>query len=192
MIQRFGNLVREADLGAFDVIVHGCNCQATMGAGIAKTIKDRWPSVYERDRATFLADGAVLGNISQEIVTTQSGRELIVVNGYTQWIPGGSARPADYEAIAKVFEKVNMNYQGKRVGIPLIGCGLAGGNWKIVEVMAEELMKDVDLTVIHFPEDNYMMQVAIHGKITSNDDGIFYEYDGERFASSKIGFLPWK
>jgi len=28
------------------IIVHGCNCFCTMGAGIAKTIKELYPSAY--------------------------------------------------------------------------------------------------------------------------------------------------
>ena len=34
-----GDLLLLALAGHFDVIVHGCNCQCTMGAGVAKAIK---------------------------------------------------------------------------------------------------------------------------------------------------------
>ena len=30
-----GDLIKLAKVGKFDVIVHGCNCLSTMGAGIA-------------------------------------------------------------------------------------------------------------------------------------------------------------
>ena len=33
-----GDLIKLAQDGVFDVIIHGCNCQNTMGAGIAKTV----------------------------------------------------------------------------------------------------------------------------------------------------------
>ena len=36
-----GNLIALADAGQIDVLIHGCNCFCTMGAGIAKDIKSR-------------------------------------------------------------------------------------------------------------------------------------------------------
>lgn len=35
-----GDLLQLALDGAFDVIVHGANCQCVMGAGIARTIRE--------------------------------------------------------------------------------------------------------------------------------------------------------
>ena len=191
MRERFGNLVREDDLGFFYVILHGCNCQATMGAGIAKTIKDRWPEVYEFDKNTYDAGMAKLGRFGSVVVKTRTEKDLIVVNCYTQEFPGGSIRPVNYEAIASCFEKVNEKFKGMdfKIGIPLIGCGLAGGNWNIVKTMAQELMPDLKVTVIHFPTDNYTMQVAIHGQIDvikgNRGDEICYTYEGETFLADE-------
>jgi O-acetyl-ADP-ribose deacetylase (regulator of RNase III) len=43
---------------------------------------------------------------------------------------------------------LNRLFKGQRVGLPKIGCGLAGGDWNVVEfIMAEELT-DVDLTIM--------------------------------------------
>ena len=42
-----GDLIKLALNGTFDVIVHGANCQCTMGAGIAKAIKATFPEAYE-------------------------------------------------------------------------------------------------------------------------------------------------
>jgi O-acetyl-ADP-ribose deacetylase (regulator of RNase III) len=206
MKQRYGNLVREADLGLFDVILHGCNCQNTMGAGIALTIKKQWPAAYEADTKAFADGKAVLGELSLATVKNSKGGDLVILNCYTQFIPGGSKRPVDYEAIAKCFEKVNDMCSGVdlKIGIPLIGCGLAGGNWKIVEIMAQELMPDLDVTVIMFPEENYMQQVVIHGEITHDPNkdvttdeadyhasgNVYYEYEGEKFESTRVGLLP--
>ena len=44
-----GDLIQKARAGEFDVIVHGCNCFCTMGAGIAKTIKQVFPAAYLAD-----------------------------------------------------------------------------------------------------------------------------------------------
>ena len=47
-----GDLLALTNAGDFDVIIHGCNCQNTMGAGIAKSIKQQFPAAYADDLAT--------------------------------------------------------------------------------------------------------------------------------------------
>src|SRR5262245_29107160 len=42
-----GDLVKLALDGRFEVIIHGCNCQCEMGAGIAKVIKQTFPEAYK-------------------------------------------------------------------------------------------------------------------------------------------------
>jgi len=51
-----GDLIALALSGKFDVIVHGSNCFCTMGAGIAKTIKETFPAAYRADLATKKGD----------------------------------------------------------------------------------------------------------------------------------------
>jgi len=57
-----GDLLALALQGQFDVIVHGCNCFCTMGAGIAKTIKKQFPEAYVADQNTQPADHTKLGS----------------------------------------------------------------------------------------------------------------------------------
>lgn len=49
-----GDLIKLALSGKFTAIAHGCNCYKTMGAGIAKQIAERFPNVFEADKATML------------------------------------------------------------------------------------------------------------------------------------------
>ena len=37
-----------------DAIAHGCNCLGTMGAGIAKEIKNRWPEEMMKSYRSLL------------------------------------------------------------------------------------------------------------------------------------------
>lgn len=37
---------------------------------------------------------------------------------------------------------------GKIVGLPMLGCGLAGGSWNIVKLMIEETLVNKGLNVI--------------------------------------------
>ena len=41
-----GDLIALALTGRFDVIVHGCNCEGDMGAGIARAIPAHFSAVY--------------------------------------------------------------------------------------------------------------------------------------------------
>ena len=47
-----GDLIALAIQGEFDLIIHGCNCFCTMGAGISKTIKSKFPNAYLADKET--------------------------------------------------------------------------------------------------------------------------------------------
>lgn len=145
--ERFGNLVEEAY--SFDVIIHGCNCHNTMGAGIAKTIRERWPGAYDADTKAYEASMAKLGNIS-----LYREEKLDIINCYTQQDTAGAhqgARNLNYEALYRCLEKVSKLYFGKKIGIPLIGCGLAGGSWPIVRAMIYDMFSESDVTIVKFP-----------------------------------------
>jgi len=59
-----GDLLKMAEEGKFDVIVHGCNCFNTMGAGIARQIARRFPEAYAADCETIASDISKLGTFS--------------------------------------------------------------------------------------------------------------------------------
>ena len=143
-----GDLIDLAEQGWFDVIVHGCNCFHTMGAGIALTIKNTFPQVYEADLDTNYGDKDKMGDISYATAQTDKG-DLIVVNGYTQF-DFSSRINADYDAIRGVFQMVKILYSGKRIGYPAIGSGLAGGDWDIISKIIEEELEGEDHTFVQY------------------------------------------
>lgn len=140
-----GDLIELALQGKFDVIIHGCNCYCTMGAGIAKSIKKNFPKAFSADLATAKGDQEKLGTFSWARVTDQP---LIVINAYTQYHWRGTGRKADYEAIRKVFRHVKAQFAGKRIGYPAIGAGLAGGDWEIISSIIEEELNGEDHTFV--------------------------------------------
>ncbi len=140
-----GDLVKLAQEGCFDLIVHGCNCFCAMEAGIAKQIKDTFIEAYEADRATIKGDRTKLGSIS----FVEVGR-LIIVNAYTQYHYSGSEVLLDYDALRNCLRIIKKQFAGKRIGLPKIGAGLAGGDWnKIFTIIAEEL-KGEQWTVVEY------------------------------------------
>ena len=144
-----GDLIKLAIEGQFDLIVHGCNCFCTMGAGIAKTIKEKFPEAYQADLETEKGDKSKLGAISWAETVTKNGK-LIIVNGYTQYNWKGRGLKADYNAIREVFKGVKKSFSGLRIGYPAIGAGLAGGDWEIISEIIGEELKGEDHTFVEY------------------------------------------
>jgi O-acetyl-ADP-ribose deacetylase (regulator of RNase III) len=146
-----GDLIDLAKNGEFDLIVHGCNCFCTMGAGVAKGIRAAFPAAYQADLATLRGDRAKLGTCTfAEIVC--DGVSLIVVNAYTQFDYRGNGPKVDYDALRSCFGWIKRNYAGKKMGFPKIGAGLAGGNWpQIATIIAEELAGEDGVLVEFVP-----------------------------------------
>ncbi len=144
-----GDLIKLALEGKFDIIIHGCNCFCTMGAGIAKAIKSEFPEAFKADQITEKGDKSKLGIFTQA-TTTRSGHPITVINAYTQFNYRGKGIKADYDAIRKIFKKLKSEFPGKRFGFPLIGAGLAGGDWKVIsEIISEELQGE-NYTLVKF------------------------------------------
>lgn len=144
-----GDLIKLALAGEFDLIVHGCNCFCTMGAGIAKTIKQKFPAAYQADLVTTKGDKSKLGKISHASIELPTGK-LIVVNGYTQYNWQGYGVKSDYVAIRQVFKAIKNNFSGLRIAYPALGAGLAGGDWAIIAQIIEEELAGENHTFIEY------------------------------------------
>jgi len=149
-----GDLLKLANKGYFDIIVHGCNCQNVMGAGIAKQIKEQYPLNFEIDKK-----GILPGTIKSVVYLSK----LVVVNAYTQIHHTTNPKNIHpnhvglhdgeydrYMFIRICMKKINEIYKGKHIGLPLIGCGLAGGDWGIVEKIIRDELKDCKVTIVKY------------------------------------------
>ena len=139
-----GDLVKQA--GQFDVIAHGCNCFCTFGAGIAKAIREKFPEAYyEVDLTTKKGDRSKLGTITFTKNTTP-----VIINCYTQYNYGREKGRVycSYDAIRSCMKEIKAKFHGKKIGLPKIGCNLAGGDWAIVnQIIADELGQE-DVTIV--------------------------------------------
>jgi O-acetyl-ADP-ribose deacetylase (regulator of RNase III) len=133
-----GNLLDLAEAGEFDVVVQGCNCFNTMGGGIAREIRERYPYVAEVDAKTVRGDYKKLGNWTDEYVIVKNGLvEFKIINAYTQYNMSTGEDVFEYTAFQLILEKLTFVYPGKRIGLPYIGMGLAGGNKDVIIPMIE-------------------------------------------------------
>jgi O-acetyl-ADP-ribose deacetylase (regulator of RNase III) len=144
-----GDLIELANNGEFDVIGHGCNCFCTMGKGLAVSMKKAYPEIVMADHCTKKGDRGKLGTF-----THVDYGDLIVLNLYTQYDYalkyGDDLVFANYDAIRNCMKGIKKRYSGKRIGLPLIGAGLGGGDWNIISKIIEEELVDEDVTIVKF------------------------------------------
>ncbi|MBD3858346.1 macro domain-containing protein [Bacillus sp. 28A-2] len=133
-----GNILEASE----DIICHQVNCKGVMGAGLAKQIKSKYPNVFKDYKQLCTEQGDNLLS-SVQLITTKDGRTRM---------------QTDYDALRSCFQHlkdtVTHSPEEKNqtsIAIPYgIGCGLAGGDWTIVEEMIEEVLGDCKVTVYRF------------------------------------------
>lgn len=139
-----GNLLDMFDHEKFDIICHGCNCFFCFGGGIARQIAIRYPEAAYADKKTGYGDIHKLGTFSSAHIAGKGK----ILNCYTQYHYSSNKVAADYEAIRRVMHNVKQQYTGLRIGMPRIGCGLAGGDENIIiPIICEELSGE-DFTIV--------------------------------------------
>jgi len=135
-------------------IAQQCNCNTVKSHGLSKTLADKWPwaDVYSKRVAIGSRNATIAPSIPGTIdLVSNEDKTKFVICLYAQWAPG---KPGDYaryypktysdtsenrimwfkECIARIDElkldEIAMPYK--------IGCGLAGGNWKIYEKILQD------------------------------------------------------
>lgn len=146
--ETYGDLIKLAQEGNFQVIGHGCNCFCTMKSGLAPQMAKAFGCddyYYEHNR--YYGDISKLGNIDYKTFKYE-GFKLSVVNCYTQYSFNVAEKPLDYEALILCFRKMNFTFKGQHIGLPQIGCHLAGGDWEVVKKIIKKEFKDCNVTVV--------------------------------------------
>ncbi len=138
----------KGDLLASDcsIIGHQCNCFCTFGAGIARAIREQFPKAYEADLATKRGDRDKMGTF-----TDYQYEDRHIYNLYGQY-GFGPGRQTDYDALEQALTGMAADLAPEagdryKIGFPRLGCGLAGGEWSVVEAILERVWKDRQIYV---------------------------------------------
>jgi hypothetical protein len=105
------------------IIIHGVNCQKVMGAGLARSIRSKYPCVF----AKYVETKPKLGFFDP----IRINEDLWVGNCYTQDFFGRKDGVyVDYNALTHCLHQVKLFSEqlGLSVHSPIIGSGLGGGN----------------------------------------------------------------
>ena len=128
-------------------IAHSCNTLNIMGGGLAKQIKERFPQAWEADCKAHAEGKNILGSFSRAIFKTIFLKEGYgtIYNLYTQENIG-NGRQVNYESLYRSFINLRKEITSLAkekvfvLGLPYgISCGLAGGSWRIVNSMINEV-----------------------------------------------------
>lgn len=144
-----------------DYICHQVNCQGVMGSGIAKQIRERWPEVYESYMDTWSGYVEYMGYDSCRLLgkvdfapINDSKQE--VINMFCQDKCGYDGhRYTSYDAFATALHNITYRTdKGATIGFPKnIGCGLGGGNWKVISALIEEILgEDYEVYIYEYDE----------------------------------------
>lgn len=140
------------------VIMHQANCYGVMGAGIATQVKRDYYPAFEADLAfpESIGSRSRLGKYSYAWV---DGKHRVIFNLYGQHRYGrqgkyteeGKLKEALRGALRKLYDHRSSGRSQDfriKIGIPMfIGCGLAGGDWSVVEPMLQECADEFDFDI---------------------------------------------
>lgn len=149
---RNGDLLDLFKQKEFTAIAHGCNCFHTMGAGIAGQIAKKFPNSLVVDKQTPRGYLPKLGRYSE--AETEFG---LILNLYTQYLPGVEETTTLYSSIRRVFGRLNHDFNENKnfhLGIPKIGCGIAGGDWNNVSDIINDCTPQINICVVEFHKNN--------------------------------------
>lgn len=139
-----GDLIELALADSFEVIAHGCNCFCVQKSGLApQMVRAFSTDKFLMEQPHRVGDITKLGNIDY-----QDRDGLFVVNCYTQFSYDVSIKPLDYEALTLCLRKMNIVFKHAHIGLPMIGCHLAGGDWNRVKEIIKTELKDCEVTIV--------------------------------------------
>lgn len=138
------------------IVVHGCNARGVMGAGVAAAVRKRYPAAWEAYRNAWQARGLSVGEIVAVRVSAPDAPAKFIVNAVTQRDYGSDKHRVyvDYDAVEAAFQAVRdlALEHALAVHFPLIGCGLANGQWALVaERIERALGPDVSAHLWRWP-----------------------------------------
>ena len=138
----------------YGIICQQVNCKLVMGAGLAKQIRDKWPRVYTEYKLMMSTNHySRLGKCQiVEVIT----RKLYVANLFGQYAYGGfTKKHTNYNALTQAIQKLDSWHKSNchnsfPIWIPYkLGCGLAGGDWEIVQSILFQNLSDYFIVQRH-------------------------------------------
>ena len=124
-----------------EAFAHGCNCQGSMGAGIAKGFRERYPDMFEEYRLRCKADPRLF-NLGDAWLWRARNQPWVFNLGTQE---GYWRSRASYEAIETALRELRRQADVESItsiAMPRIGVGYGGLSWKKVRAIIERVFGD--------------------------------------------------
>jgi O-acetyl-ADP-ribose deacetylase (regulator of RNase III) len=129
-----------------DCICHQVNTKGVMGAGVAKAISRRYPVVKTKYQQLCKSEKNLLGRV--QAVSINERQMVLNVFGQENYGSFPGKVYTDYRALQIAFEFIKNTYSDKSLAFPYkFGCGLANGDWTIVEGLLKEYFNEMSVTL---------------------------------------------
>lgn len=138
------------------IICHICNDIGAWGAGFVLALSKKWayPEQFYRARQTYPLGHADILKVEDDIyVANMIGQHGVKIIHGGSYGANGAVKipdipPIRYTAVLNALSIVNefAVKNNATLHMPRIGCGLAGGEWKVIEAILKEIVT-VDVTV---------------------------------------------
>jgi O-acetyl-ADP-ribose deacetylase (regulator of RNase III) len=140
-----------ANTHAARAFAHGCNCQGSMGAGIAVRFRELYPDMYEEYRRRCKATPRRF-NLGDAWLWKADDRPWVFNLGTQEdyW-----HSRATYDAIDTALRDMRRQADEEEIGsiaLPRIGVGYGGLSWKKVRAVIERVFADWPGTLYVFEE----------------------------------------
>lgn len=127
-----GNLLNVAE----GTIAHQTNCIGVAGAGVALGIARMYPDWKTSYRA--VCHHYSIDYLMGQIHLYEATPSLTIASLFAQRVPGRGLM-TNYDALAEALYSLHENAPPGLIYLPYgVGCGLAGGDWNIVQPLIQE------------------------------------------------------
>lgn len=141
------------------VIAHQVNCRGVMGSGIAKAIRDKYPSVYSEYVARYHNFSNEPSSQGGDMMLSIVNSDRYVANLYGQDSYGYGERHTNYIYLIYSLRKLCETLLSRGItefAIPYkMGCDRGGGKWDFVEEILEDLSNIYRIDIFIYSLDGY-------------------------------------
>jgi O-acetyl-ADP-ribose deacetylase (regulator of RNase III) len=134
-----------------EAFAHGCNCQGSMGAGVAKAFRGRYPEMFEEYRRRCKAERRQF-NLGDSWLWKADDQPWVFNLGTQE---GYWRSRASYEAIETALRRMREQADAadiSSIAMPRIGVGYSGLSWKKVRAIVERVFRDWPGTLVVYEE----------------------------------------
>lgn len=133
-----------------DIIVHQVNCQGIMGAGLARQLADKYKEL-EEDYRLFCESNNYDYSLLRGRVFKVNIDNKIICNMFSQTLDFKTAYISMKTALTTIKNMAkDLNLS---IAMPYnIGCGIADGEWEIVEQIIADVFDDYEVTIYRLKE----------------------------------------